>query len=378
MLLVTGLAVPVGAQPLGGAYAQPPTPDDDVGTPPPDVDTSPPSPEPEPAPPSVTPSDQSPSFERPTTPSTAPPLGAPPPGAPPIEPPAVPSGTEPPPLVPPVMPAPVSRAEDAPLPFSDQSAPSTSSGSVAPRRATGPAARRSAALGALDRMATFLRSLQDVEVEGETTTDDILASGQKVQYGGTVKLKIRRPDRMAAEVVSDRKNEQMFYDGTTFTVFQPKVGYYASFAAPPDLRGLVNVLEQRYGIDLPLADLFRWGTDTGQIEAIQRATYLGRSNVKGAPCEHFAFHQADVDWEVWIQEGDQPLPRKLVITTLTEKTQPQYMAIMTWNLRPKPDPLAFTFNPPPNARRISFETASITRPASRQGRAPAPRRGPTP
>jgi hypothetical protein len=235
-----------------------------------------------------------------------------------------------------------------------------------------------AAMEALDRMGAFLRAQQNAEIESEQTTDDILASGQKVQYAGRVRMRIQRPDRMAAEVVSDRKNEQMFYDGTTFTVYQPKVGYYASFAAPPDLRGLVSVLEQRYGIDLPLADLFRWGTDTSQASAIQRATYLGKSTVKGATCAHYAYRQADVDWEIWIEEGPQPLPRKLVVTTTSEPSQPQHTSIMTWNLAPKADPLAFTFTPPPNAQRIAFATAATQPPATRHGRAPSPRKGPTP
>jgi hypothetical protein len=263
-------------------------------------------------------------------------------------------------------------AASAPLPLP--------SGVPAPPRIT-PGARPAitpAAMEALDRMGVFLRAQQNAEIESEQTTDDILASGQKVQYAGRVKLKIQRPDRMAAEIVSDRKNEQMFYDGTTFTVYQPKVGYYASFAAPPDLQGLVNVLEQRYGIDLPLADLFRWGTDTSQTAAIQRATYLGKSNVKGVTCAHYAYRQADVDWEIWIEEGAQPLPRKLVITTTSEKSQPQHTAIMTWNLAPKPDPLAFTFAPPPNAQRIAFDTAGAPPPTTRHGRAPSPRKGPTP
>lgn len=232
------------------------------------------------------------------------------------------------------------------------------------------------AIASLERMGTFLRNRIAMEVTSEVTTDDLLPSGQKVQYSGMVKVRIHRPDRMYAEVLSDRKNERMFYDGTTFTVFQPKLGYYASFAAPPDLNGLVDVLEDKYGIDLPLADLFRWGTDAAPTSAILRATMVGRGLIRGAPCVHYAFHQSDIDWEVWIEEGPQPLPRKLVITTITEKTQPQHSSVMTWNLTPRPDEMVFTFTPPPNAHRIAFDTTGgmPDRP-TRQGHTPASKRG---
>jgi hypothetical protein len=211
-----------------------------------------------------------------------------------------------------------------------------------------------AAVAALRKMGAFLRALQAMWVQSEITTDDVLPSGQKVEYGGTVDLKVRQPNRMRVEVSSDRKNEQMYYDGSTFTIFQPTPGYYASFAAPPTVRGLVDVLERRYGADLPLADLFRLGTDEAELGSITSATMVGWSTIKGTVCAHYAFRQPDVDWELWIQEGPQPLPRKLVITTASEKTEPQHVAVLSWNLTPRLDEHMFTFVPPPRAQRIDF------------------------
>jgi hypothetical protein len=213
------------------------------------------------------------------------------------------------------------------------------------------------AVAALQRMGAFLRGLQAMEVQSETTTDDVLASGQKVEFNGTVDLKARRPNRLRIDVQSDRMNERLFYDGATFTVFQPTLGYYAAFQAPPTLSELVDVLEQRYGLDLPLADLFRLGADA-QIAAIRGATLVGLSTVKGTVCSHYAFHQADIDWELWVQEGSQPLPRKLVITTTTDKSKPQYASVMTWNLSPSFDEQGFVFTPPAQAQRIEFDVSN--------------------
>ena len=186
---------------------------------------------------------------------------------------------------------------------------------------------------------------------------------------------MKRPDHLRVEIVSDRKNERIFYDGHAFTVFQPKLGYFATFAAPHSLRELVDVLEQQYGLDLPLADLFRLGTDPTQLAAIKDATVVGSSTVRGTPCVHYAFHQTDIDWEIWIEQGNRPLPRKMVITTRTEKTQPQHTSIMSWNLKPSLDEQAFAFVPPPNAQRIDFDVAAQAGAVRRQGRAPAGRLG---
>jgi hypothetical protein len=223
------------------------------------------------------------------------------------------------------------------------------------------------AIAALNRMGAFLRAQTSMRITAEMSTDDVLDSGQKVQYAGTAELDVQRPDRLRANIVTDQKNEQLFYDGKIFTIFQPALGYYGQFNAPPTLKDLVDVAEQRYGIDMPLADLFRWGSAESRTGEIRSATKVGVSTVKGAKCDHYAFREADVDWEICIQQGSQPLPLKLVITTSTEPTQPQHVAVMSWQLSPAFDPRIFQFAAPPNAHRIDFQMSS---PMSSPGRMP--------
>ena len=223
------------------------------------------------------------------------------------------------------------------------------------------------AISALQKMGEFLRDQQAFSVQARATTDDVLPSGQKVQYGGTVDLKIRRPDKMRMDIAGDRRNERMYYDGKTFTVFGDKAGFFATFPAPPTLAELKDVLEKRYAIDLPLADLFYWGTDTTAPPPSPAATRVGVANVDGFMADHYAFRQKDVDWELWIEQGGRPLPRKQVITTTIGEAKPQHSMVLNWDLAPKYDDQLFTFVPPANAHKIEFET---TRRAGRpaQGR----------
>jgi len=224
------------------------------------------------------------------------------------------------------------------------------------------------AVSALDRMGAFLRSQRAMIVNEQTTTDEVLDSGQKIQRNGAATLKVSRPDRLRADVTSDRGDEQLFYDGKTFTMYQPQVGYYGSFNAPPTLAQLVSEAEQRYGIDMPLADLFIWGTDQSPAANLKGAINVGPSMVQGTKCDHYAFHQADVDWQLWIQQGPQPLPRKMVITTTTEKSQPEHTAVLTWDLAPRLEESMFTFTPPATAQRIEFDVARESLGLPRQGR----------
>jgi len=214
------------------------------------------------------------------------------------------------------------------------------------------------AIDALKAMGAELRALKAFALRSETTTDEVLDNGQKVQFGGTVDFRVRRPNGLRVEVLSDRKQRQFFYNGKTLTLYGPTNGYYASIAAPPTIGELVQVLDQKYGLQFPLTDLFLWGTDKDGLDDIKSAIYIGPSRIGGVDCDHYVFRQADVDWQIWIERGKTPLPRKLVITTTSEPAEPQYVAVLKWDLAPKLDDKMFTFVPPKGAQRIELATTA--------------------
>lgn len=220
--------------------------------------------------------------------------------------------------------------------------------------------RDAAAIRALDKMGAYLRSLKAFQVTSQTTREEVLGDGQKVQFGATVDLLLQRPDRLRADLTSDKQQRLFVYDGKTFTLWARRVNYYATVAAPPTLAELGQRLQDRYGIELPLADLFYWGTDARRTADVTAAMDVGPSQIDGVTCEHFAFRQPDVDWQVWIQQGDNALPRKLVITTLTDDARPQFTSVLTWNLAPSYNDAAFAFVPPPEAKKIVFAELGTT------------------
>src|SRR5262249_45823182 len=114
-----------------------------------------------------------------------------------------------------------------------------------------------------------------------------------------------------------------------------------------------DTMTNKYGLELPIADLFYWG-DRKSVTDVTGAIDLGPSQVDGVTCEHYAFRQQGVDWQAWIQQGDYPLPRKLVITTTTDPARPQFTAVMNWNLAPSFNDAAFTFVAPKDAKRITL------------------------
>jgi hypothetical protein len=219
--------------------------------------------------------------------------------------------------------------------------------SAAPSAAIDPAA-----IDALKRMGAYLRSLKAFQVESSTTDELVLDDGQKLQYESAVSFLAQMPDRLRVRQSSDRVERLYLYDGKTITLLAQRLNMYATAPAPPTTRQLIDVLLDKYGIEVPLADLFLWGAPGWTPDAITGAMVVGPSVAGGATCDQYAFRQDDVDYQVWIQKGEFPLPRKLVITTKSDEARPQHTAAFTWNLAPSFNDGAFALDPPAGAQRV--------------------------
>jgi hypothetical protein len=217
------------------------------------------------------------------------------------------------------------------------------------------------ALEALNRMGNYLRSLKVFQVQAETTKDDVLANGQEVQFGTHVDLLVRMPDRLRVEVVNPRQQRLLLYNGKTFTLWGERVNYYAIVPAPATIGKLAADLHERFDIEMPLEDLFLWGSPQATGGSVTDAFDVGPAEVGGVTCEQYVYRQNGLDWQIWIQQGEYPLPRKVVLTTLTDEARPQYSAVYSWNLAPSFNEAAFEFDPPKGAQRIALaETAGPT------------------
>ncbi len=212
-----------------------------------------------------------------------------------------------------------------------------------------------AAMAALHKMGAYLRTLKVFQVKSVQTLDDVLDNGQTVQWSQVVDMVAVRPDRFRVDIKRDDQNPILFYDGKNFTVYASLLNYYATVPAPPTIAEVVKKVQEKFDIDFPLADLFYWGApESTEDQEITSALDIGPSSVEGTTCEQYAFRQEGLDWQIWIQLGDYPLPRKLILTTTDNKAQPRFTQVLTWNLAPSFNDEAFTFDPPKDAQRIAI------------------------
>ena len=154
----------------------------------------------------------------------------------------------------------------------------------------------------------YLRTLKAFRVLATTTTEDVLDDGRKIQFAATADLLAQRPDRLRLDVDGDRQDRAYYFNGKAFTLWAERTKFYAAVSAQSTIAETLNRLEAKYDIELPFADLFRWGEPGSSERSITAALSLGLSDIDGTSCTHYAFRQPELDWQVWIQNGDSLSP----------------------------------------------------------------------
>jgi len=217
---------------------------------------------------------------------------------------------------------------------------------------------KSLALDALNNMSGYLRSLDRLSVHADIYVDEVLENGQKIQQTRSIDATANPPSLLRLKTSNQYTSREFFYDGENFTIYtaQPS-GFYATFKAPDTIGKLIKKAADKHNIEIPLSDLFLWGSENDNSADIEEAILIGVARVDGVSCNHFAFRQQDIDWQICIQRGDIPLPLKLIITTKLEEAQPQYIALFKWDTAPtEKDKQYYTFIPDENDHKIDIQT----------------------
>ena len=207
----------------------------------------------------------------------------------------------------------------------------------------------------LREMGEYLASADEYGFRADVTYDAETADGQKVQYGGTAHIALRRPNQLHVEFDGDESRRSVVLDGRTFTLYDLVNDVYATTEVPSPIDAAIDHTFELYGFSVPIADLVYSNPFRTLIENVESGFIVGRHAVDAVACHHLAFSQETIDWQIWIEDGPRPVPRKLVITYKTEPGSPQYVArLLDWDFAPRFSNHYFEFDPPPGAGEMEF------------------------
>jgi len=219
----------------------------------------------------------------------------------------------------------------------------------------------------LMRMAEFMARTSSFSVSVRDSYDVYQKSGQIIEFSEMRKITVSRPDRLRIEVEESSGDRQMLlFDGKELAVATPNRNVYAKAPKPGSIDDAVNYFTSDLGMKLPFSVLLQTTAPKKLDEITQTLDYVERTTIFGAPAHHLAGRTASVDYQIWIADGDQPLPQRLVLTYRKEKGQPQFRAQFSdWNTAAETPDSLFEFVPSAGMHKIAFLAQLPKRPGQK-------------
>jgi hypothetical protein len=212
-----------------------------------------------------------------------------------------------------------------------------------------------AAKKSVQAMSDYLKASKSFSFRADIQYDDVLPSGQKIAFSAQSEISLRRPNGIQATQLSDTGVRQLWFNGKQLTLLDPVRNTYAIESVSGNTDQALDHMINQLHFTPPRSDFLYEDPAKALTKNAVHSFVVGSSEVNGVPCQHLAFVDKLIDWQLWIETGKVPLPRKLIITYKTLPSSPQFIATLSdWDFSTRlPDSL-FQAEIPVNAVKLPF------------------------
>jgi hypothetical protein len=180
----------------------------------------------------------------------------------------------------------------------------------------------------LKEMSDFLGTKYKYSFKAEIMFDDVIDSGRKLQRSGSEKVFVQKTNKVYIEYISDVGGQKFWYDDSNVTILDLPRSLYSKIVVPNSIDQAFDELLKRYDYSTPFSELLFVNPYKILTENVEAGYYIGSSIVFGVPCNHLGLVDRNVDWQIWIEDGQRKIPRKIVITYKKIPGSPQFIAIL--------------------------------------------------
>jgi hypothetical protein len=186
--------------------------------------------------------------------------------------------------------------------------------------------------------------------------------GEALHVYHKIDVTARRPDRLQATVTGDDGTTKMFYDGKSFSVINIDTNKYSTIAVPDTIQKMMETAMGKLHVDFPLADFLTDAPNKAFLTGVTTGKQVGVVTIDGTACRHLIFSQPpDIQLELWVEQNEQSLPRRLIVTYTSLPGSPSFIAAFSdWNFSVHPADADFAFTPPQGATQVDLKAAAAT------------------
>jgi len=211
------------------------------------------------------------------------------------------------------------------------------------------------AIEVLKSMSAYKASLDRVVIKGVNLTDARLGGGLLVSNSTEVKVSIDRPGSVHISSFDGVERKEIYFHDGMLTVYGTERNFYAQATIPKDIEAAMEFALEELDVEAPLMDLIYRDASTHLIGSQETILYLtDKARVAGTDCHHIVVRGAEADVQLWVEEGDRPVVRKIVITSKWEGGSPRFSANLMWDSDPDFNQEIFEFKPPEGSINIGF------------------------
>lgn len=218
---------------------------------------------------------------------------------------------------------------------------------------SGAAADEAEAKALVKAMSDYMAQQKSISFAYDTNLEIITKERQKLLLASSGTIEVARPDKFHAARSGGFANVEIIFDGKALTLFGKDSNLYAQFDAPGTVDHLIDELRNKYNRPLPGADLLLSNVYEELMRDVTDVKDLGSGVIGGTECDHLAFRTKEVDWQIWIAQGEHPYPCRYVITSTQVDQGPQYsIQISDWKAGTEVTSKDFSFKAPADAKRV--------------------------
>ena len=222
---------------------------------------------------------------------------------------------------------------------------------------TAQSARADDAAMVLKAMTDYIAAQKSISATFDSDIEVVTPELEKVQFASSGKLQLTRPDKLRIRRTGGYADVELVYDGKTVTIYGNNAKAYAQADLTGSIDQLVDLVQTKSGAAMPGTDLLLSNAYDEMMSNVIAAQHIGQGVIDGVECEHLAFRGVDTDWQIWIESGARPVPRKYVITSKTMAGAPQYtLRIKDWKTDAIADADAFVFKPPAGVTKVDLDS----------------------
>jgi len=207
----------------------------------------------------------------------------------------------------------------------------------------------------LKAMSDYLAGQKSLSAKFDSDIEVVTPELQKIQFTSSGEMKMNRPDKLRIRRTGGYADVELVYDGKTVSLYGNNAKSYVQADLAGTVDQMIDTLQSRSGAGLPGADLLLSNSYDQLMADVIEGRHVGQGVVDGVECEHLAFRGAETDWQIWIEPGAKPVPRKWVITSKTVTGAPQYtLKIRDWKTDANADG-DFAFKAPADATKVALD-----------------------